>query len=104
MSKEIGLFDDIIDEIVDIENKAVDDKYEIHIYTLKDGTTYEVPFEIMPAKSIEVLMESLLTVPKFSFPRDAYGIEKMCTDMIDRMKKHLQLKELYRFILALDKL
>ena len=43
MEKKVGLFEDINSDIKSCECINVDERHEIHRYTMHDGTIYSVP-------------------------------------------------------------
>ena len=98
----VDLLEDITDKIISVEEQEVDEKTAIHRYTLSDGTIYEVPFK--KEVDLQEIFTSLLEKPKIQIAQDEYGIEKMCKAMIERMRNHLVLKELYRYLKTCDKL
>ncbi|MBQ9267519.1 MAG: hypothetical protein IJ217_04500 [Clostridia bacterium] len=85
-----------------MEEIPQNEKSEIHRYTLKDGTIYEVPFNKQLA--LQSMATELIQDPSFTMPQSADGIGKMCRDMIKKMRLYLELKELHRYTSSLAKM
>ncbi len=98
MEKKVGLFEDINSDIKSCECINVDERHEIHRYTMHDGTIYSVPSFKINSEYINDLIGKLAERKNHVYPVNVNDIESICESIVAYMELYVQLKEVYRFL------